>query len=84
MPNKIQEANVLNAATGVGGYNLKGDGVVIGIGDNADPQYHVDFTGRLIILDPPVIFIMVHMYMAPLEAAVLLVNNLQVMLQNQL
>ena len=44
--------NVLNAATGVGGYNLKGEGVVIGVGDNADPQYHVDFTGRLINFGP--------------------------------
>jgi hypothetical protein len=37
--------NVLNAATGIGGYNLKGEGVVVGVGDDADPQYHVDFTG---------------------------------------
>ena len=44
--------NVLNAATGVGGYNLKGEGVVIGVGDDADPQYHVDFTGRLINFGP--------------------------------
>ena len=36
----------------VGGYNLKGDGVVIGVGDDADPQYHVDFTGRLINFAP--------------------------------
>ena len=41
-------ANVLNAPLSVGGRNLKGDGVVIGIGDNSDPQTHVDFTGRLI------------------------------------
>ncbi len=40
--------NVLNSPTAVGGYNLKGAGVVIGVGDNADPQYHIDFTGRLI------------------------------------
>jgi hypothetical protein len=46
-------SNVLNAATGVGGYNLKGEGVVVGVGDNADPQYHVDFTGRLIDFGPP-------------------------------
>jgi Subtilase family/Secretion system C-terminal sorting domain/CARDB len=45
--------NVLNSATAVGGYNLKGDGVVVGVGDNADPQYHVDFTGRLIDFGPP-------------------------------
>ncbi|HET9745290.1 MAG TPA: S8 family serine peptidase [Chitinophagaceae bacterium] len=44
--------NVLNAAAGIGGYELKGSGVVIGIGDNADPQYHVDFTGRLINFGP--------------------------------
>ena len=44
--------NVLNAATGVGGYNLKGEGVVVGVGDDADPQYHVDFTGRLINFGP--------------------------------
>ncbi|HMC99034.1 MAG TPA: hypothetical protein VKH37_02745, partial [Ferruginibacter sp.] len=41
-------ANILNASTTVGGRNLKGEGMVIGIGDNADPQLHVDFTGRLI------------------------------------
>jgi hypothetical protein len=45
-------ASVLNAATGVGGFNLKGEDVVIGIGDDADPQYHVDFTGRLIDFGP--------------------------------
>jgi hypothetical protein len=41
-------ANMLNASTSFGGRNLKGEGVVIGIGDNADPQFHVDFTNRLI------------------------------------
>ncbi|HET6769192.1 MAG TPA: S8 family serine peptidase, partial [Chitinophagaceae bacterium] len=41
-------SNVLHASTSVGGYNLKGAGVVVGVGDNADPQYHIDFTGRLI------------------------------------
>ncbi|MHA4807769.1 S8 family serine peptidase [Flavitalea flava] len=30
------------------GRNLQGDGVTIGIGDNASPYTHVDFTGRLI------------------------------------
>src|SRR6187455_2864427 len=39
-------ANALNAASDVGGYGLKGEGIVVGIGDNADIQYHVDFTGR--------------------------------------
>ncbi len=41
-------ANVLNASTSVGGRNLKGEGIVIGIGDNANPQLHIDFTNRLI------------------------------------
>ena len=48
-------ANVLNAASGVGGYGLKGEGVVVGIGDNADVQYHVDFTGRLINFSTPTV-----------------------------
>jgi hypothetical protein len=38
----------LNAPISQGGKNLKGSGVVIGIGDSGDPQSHVDFTGRLI------------------------------------
>ncbi len=41
-------ANILNASASVGGRNLKGEGVVIGIGDDSDPQLHVDFTNRLI------------------------------------
>jgi len=44
--------SLLNSAIGVGGYNLKGDGIVIGIGDDSDPQYHVDFTGRIIDFGP--------------------------------
>ena len=44
--------NILNAPVAVGGYDLKGNGVVIGVGDNADPQYHVDFTGRVIDFGP--------------------------------
>ncbi|MEI9913396.1 MAG: S8 family serine peptidase, partial [Bacteroidota bacterium] len=31
-----------------GGRNLKGQGIVIGVGDNNDPQTHIDFTNRLI------------------------------------
>ncbi len=41
-------ASQLNAPLSVGGKNLKGIGVVIGIGDNADFQAHVDFTNRVI------------------------------------
>jgi len=48
-------ANVLNAAPGVGGHGLNGEGVVVGIGDNADVQYHVDFTGRLINFSTPTV-----------------------------
>ena len=41
-------ANLLNAAVADGGRGLNGEGVTIGIGDNADIQQHIDFTGRLI------------------------------------
>lgn len=41
-------ANVLNASIANGGKGLNGEGVVIGIGDNADAQTHIDFSGRLI------------------------------------
>ncbi len=41
-------ANVLNASIANGGKSLKGEGVVIGVGDNADVQTHIDFSGRLI------------------------------------
>jgi hypothetical protein len=41
-------ANVLNASISNGGKGLNGEGVTIGIGDNADVQTHIDFAGRLI------------------------------------
>ncbi len=41
-------ANILSASATVGGRNLKGEGIVIGIGDDSDPQLHVDFTNRLV------------------------------------
>ncbi|HWB91755.1 MAG TPA: S8 family serine peptidase, partial [Puia sp.] len=44
-----QGADALGASSG---RNLYGDGVVIGVGDNADPSTHVDFTGRLINRTP--------------------------------
>jgi Subtilase family len=40
-------ANVLSKETSIGGRGLKGSGITVGIGDNADPV-HVDFSGRLI------------------------------------
>jgi len=41
-------ANVIKASLANGGRNLNGQGVVVGIGDDGDPQTHLDFTGRLI------------------------------------
>jgi hypothetical protein len=41
-------ANILNASPTVGGRNLRGQGMVIGVGDDANPLLHVDFTNRLI------------------------------------
>lgn len=41
-------ASILGAPLSVGGKNLKGNAVVIGIGDDGDPQQHIDFTNRLI------------------------------------
>jgi hypothetical protein len=45
-------ATLLNATLADGGKGLKGEGVVIGIGDNADIQTHIDFAGRLINRSP--------------------------------
>ncbi|MGQ0737491.1 MAG: S8 family serine peptidase [Bacteroidota bacterium] len=39
--------SLLNAPVSQGGKNLKGTGVVIGVGDDSDPQPHPDFTGRI-------------------------------------
>jgi hypothetical protein len=41
-------ANVLNASIADGGRGLNGEGIVVGIGDNADIRSHTDFSGRLI------------------------------------
>ena len=41
------KANVLKSSL-PGGRNLRGDGVVVGVGDDSNPLRHVDFTGRLI------------------------------------
>jgi hypothetical protein len=41
-------ANALNAPTSVGGRNLNGEGIVIGIGDISYLPNHVDFTNRLV------------------------------------
>ncbi|MGZ8537652.1 MAG: S8 family serine peptidase, partial [Flavisolibacter sp.] len=41
-------ANVLNASIANGGKGLNGEGIVVGVGDNADLQDNIDFAGRLI------------------------------------
>ncbi|HVZ56861.1 MAG TPA: S8 family serine peptidase [Chitinophagaceae bacterium] len=41
-------AGRLNAPLTAGGLGLHGEGVTVGVGDNADPTRHIDFTGRLI------------------------------------
>ena len=41
-----QGADALGASSG---RRLLGDGVTVGVGDDADPSTHVDFTGRLIL-----------------------------------
>lgn len=40
-------ANVLSSAL-PSGRNLHGEGVVVGVGDNANPLQHIDFNGRMI------------------------------------
>jgi hypothetical protein len=44
----VSRGAVLNAAVADGGRGLNGEGVVMGIGDDADVQFHADFIGRLI------------------------------------
>ncbi|MDB5253534.1 MAG: family serine peptidase, partial [Flaviaesturariibacter sp.] len=44
----LSRASSLNAATADGGRGLNGEGVTVGIGDNADAQFHIDFSGRLV------------------------------------
>ncbi|MEJ7913748.1 MAG: S8 family serine peptidase, partial [Chitinophagaceae bacterium] len=41
-------ANVLNRPVASGGKGLNGEGIVIGVGDNANIQRYVDFSGRLL------------------------------------
>jgi len=46
-------ANVLRSSI-IGGRNLTGQGVVIGIGDDSDPLQHIDFSNRIINRMPAV------------------------------
>lgn len=44
----LSKAHVLKSSIAVGGQNLTGQGVVVGVGDDGDIQTHLDFTNRLI------------------------------------
>jgi len=44
----LSRANMLKAPIALGGRNLNGQGVVVGVGEDGDIQTHIDFTGRLI------------------------------------
>ena len=44
----LSGASLLNTSLANGGKGLNGEGIVVGVGDNADIQTHVDFSGRLI------------------------------------
>ncbi|MBS1974039.1 MAG: S8 family serine peptidase, partial [Bacteroidetes bacterium] len=44
--------HALDALGATSGRNLQGKKVTIGVGDNSDPQSHLDFTGRLIDRNP--------------------------------
>ena len=44
----VSRASFLNASVANGGRGLNGEGVVVGVGDNADVQTHIDFSRRLI------------------------------------
>jgi len=45
-------AHAVTGLNALGGKNLNGKGVTIGIGDNADVSTHIDFSGRLINRSP--------------------------------
>jgi subtilase family protein/type IX secretion system substrate protein len=44
--------HALDALGASSGRNLQGNNVTVGVGDNADPSSHIDFTGRLIDRNP--------------------------------
>ncbi len=41
-------ANIVRTPLGYGGYNLNGQGVVVGMGDDGDVQSHLDIAGHLV------------------------------------
>ncbi len=42
----------IDALNATGGRNLRGENVTVGVGDDADPSGHIDFTGRLFVRTP--------------------------------
>ncbi|MCW3122751.1 MAG: family serine peptidase, partial [Flavipsychrobacter sp.] len=46
------KGNIAVAATSLGGYALTGDGVVVGVGDNASGIYHADLKDRITNFNP--------------------------------
>jgi hypothetical protein len=50
--NKATHGNGALNYSGTGGRNLNGQGMIVGVGDDADVSSHVDFTGRLINRTP--------------------------------
>lgn len=44
----LSKANIMRASLSQGGQDILGRNVVIGIGDDGDPQSHIDYSGRLI------------------------------------
>jgi hypothetical protein len=51
----FSRAYSLNAPLAMGGRNLLGQGVVVGVGDNADPTLHPDLTDRIINRTPGIV-----------------------------
>jgi hypothetical protein len=47
----LSRANVLQSSQ-PGGRNLRGEGVVVGVGDSGNPLHHIDFAGRIINRTP--------------------------------
>ena len=45
-------SQAISALNFAGGRNLQGKDITVGVGDNADPSTHIDFTGRLINRTP--------------------------------
>lgn len=45
---RATKANIAKAPTAYGGYNLLGDSITIGVGDNTSGMYHIDLRDRIV------------------------------------